>query len=102
MKVNNNESNQVLSVYLLQDRGRWDYEETNTVEVYSTFEKALEGYKQRVKDAKSDLREWCDESELLEDENVNKDEFIASYSGYLEGEYDKLHCDIWIEKSIIK
>lgn len=85
-------------VYVLSDSGSWDYEQTSTIEVFKNFDKALAKFKAKVKDAKHDLREWCDEEDLEEDYEVNRTEERACYSGYESDDYDKMHCEIYIEK----
>lgn len=96
--VNKREQPAIPYVYVLSDKGHWDYEETNTIGIYAKFNDALKAYKQRVKNAKEDLREWCDECDLVEEDEVNRDEERASFSAYQDDEYDKLHCEIYIEK----
>lgn len=100
--VNKKSTPAVQYVYVLQDTGAWDYEETNTTEVYAKFKNAVKSFTQRVRNAKRDLREWCNEDDLVEDYDVNEEKECASYSGYEEDEYEKLHCEIWIEKQEVR
>lgn len=89
-------------VYVLHESGSWDYEQTVDIQIFSEFNKALNVFTQKVADTKTNLREWCDEDDLIEDEDMNKDEGRASYSGYQEDEYEKLHYEIYIEKMEVK
>lgn len=89
-------------VYVLHESGSWDYEQTDGILIFSKFNKALKVFTQKVADAKVDLREWCDEEDLIEDEDMNRSEGRASYSGYQEDDWEKLHYEIYIEKMEVK
>lgn len=88
-------------VFVLVDTGSWDYEYTNDVKVFNTFDDALTAFTEQIETAKKDMSEWCDESDLECDEvKVNRanDNQTASFSIYERGAYSRLHNDINIYK----
>lgn len=88
-------------VYVINESGSWDYEETGKVEVYETFEKALTRFNELVETAKKDLKEWCGEN-LIESEEINKEKEYANYEGYLDGDSTNTHDYISILKEEVK
>lgn len=85
-------------VYVLSEDGSWDYEFTNDIEVYSNFKDALKAFEDKVKLAKSDMKEWNDEAVCEQDIN----EESAYFCVYEDGDYTRLHDTIMIEKKEVK
>ena len=86
-------------VFVLVDTGSWDYEYSNDVKVFNTFDDALTAFTEQVETAKQDMSEWCDEDDLECDEvEVNRVHQEASFSIYERGDYSRLHDDINIYK----
>lgn len=88
-------------VYVINENGSWDYEETGEIEVYETFEKALVRFKELVKTAKEDLKEWCGEN-LEESYFVDEKKEYANYEGYLDDDSLNTHDYISILKEEVK
>lgn len=91
-------------VYVLMEEGSWDFYDSKTdVIVFSTFEKALEEFNQRVANAKVDLEDWRESDTKMQEElNVNKDDESASFEAYEDGYYERLHSNITITKEEVK
>jgi hypothetical protein len=87
-------------VYVLAENGSWDYELTGSVDVYSTFEKALKEFRCKVEQAKQDMKEWTDNSVC--EQNIHEKSEDATFEIYEIGEYTRLHDTITIEKKCIK
>jgi len=83
-------------VYVLMEEGSWDYEFTNHTEVYSTFEKALNSYKNLVRSARLDMKEWIPDDQISESEQIDEEAGTASFEIYEDGDFTKLHDTISI------
>lgn len=88
------------TVYVLIEEGSWDYEPTMSVEVYSTFEKALKEFNNRVALAKQDMDEWTEDSTC--EQNIDEASESASFEIYEDGNFTRLHDTIVIEKKEVK
>lgn len=84
-------------VYVLTEDGCWDYEETLTVEVYSTFEKALEKFHKKVADCKETMKEYSS-YEVKDEVSVNRTIQHAYYSTWEDGDSTRLNCEIRINR----
>ena len=89
-------------VYVLQESGSWDYEQTLSTEVFKDFATALDQFKQKVVDTVVDFREWCDEDETEQATDVQEDNTSAHFEIYQKGNYEALHCEIDIIKKEVK
>ncbi len=85
-------------VYVIQEEGSWDYEFTNHTEVYASFGDALNSYKNLVRVARSDIREWISEDQISESEQIDEEAGTASFETYEDGYFTKLHDTITITK----
>lgn len=86
-------------VYVLNENGSWDYEETGKVEVYTSFEKALERFKYLVKIAKQDMNEWG--YNIEKEQTIDEEKEYANFEIYEEGEAIRLHDYITVEKRVL-
>jgi len=86
-------------VYVIVEEGSWDYEPTNDVIVFETFEKALKEFQKRVDEAKKDMAEWIDNAVC--EQTINKEEEYASFETYEDGDFTRLHDTIVINKEKI-
>jgi len=84
------------TVYVLIEEGSWDYETTMSVEVYSTFKKALEEFNHKIKSAKSDMEEWTEDAAC--ERTVDKESESAKFEIYEDGDFTRLHDTITITK----
>lgn len=84
------------TVYVLIEEGSWDYEPTMSVEVYSTFKKALKEFRKRVKVAKEDMNEWTEDA--VSEQDVDEASESASFETYEDGDFTNLHDTITIMK----
>jgi hypothetical protein len=67
-------------VYVIQEEGCWDGEQTHHTEVYASFGDALNSYKNLARSAGLDMREWVrDPSKLEESEQIDEEAQTASY-----------------------
>lgn len=89
-------------VYVVEERGHWDFEECGHIEIYDTFEKALKRYEQLVKNAKEDMAQWLDDDEKEEINNINKEEECASFEIYKEEWYNEFSDLINLNKKEVK
>lgn len=85
-------------VYVLTEDGSWDYDITNDVEIFSTFEKAFESFKHRVALAKTDMNDWLDKSEQAVEESVDVAKEDALFEIYENGNYTRMHDSILIQR----
>ena len=85
-------------VYVIQEEGSWDYETTNHTEVYASFGDALNSYKNLVRVAKSDIREWISDDQISESEQIDEEAGTASFEIYKDGDFTKLHNTVTITK----
>lgn len=81
-------------VYVLLEEGSWDYEFTNHTEVYAKYEDALKSFKNLVKSAKLDMKEWTEDA--VEIQHIDKDTEQASFEIYEDGDFTRLHDTITI------
>lgn len=88
-------------VYVVIENGSWDYETTNSISVFDSFEKAFKEYQDLIETTKQDMKEWANEEDLDIEENIDEDNESASFSMYECGDYTRLHNDIVIEKQEI-
>lgn len=66
-------------VYVVQEEGSWNYESTNHTEVYASFGDALNSYKNLVRVARSNIREWISDDQISESEQIDEETQTASY-----------------------
>ena len=85
-------------VYVIQEEGSWDYETTNHTEVYASFGDALNSYKNLVRVARSDIREWISDDQISESEQIDEEAGTASFETYEDGAFTRLHDTITITK----
>ena len=80
-------------VYVVLENWVVDCDFGDSFEVYDTKEKALEDFKERVRNAKIDMQDYDD---LIEEEDENY------YTNYIEGYYSQNHITIRIEEKGVK
>lgn len=85
-------------VYVIQEEGSWDYEATHHTEVYASFGDALNSYKNLVRVARSDIREWISDDQISESEQIDEEAGTASFETYEDGDFTRLHDTISITK----
>ena len=85
-------------VYVIQEKGSWNYEFTHHTEVYASFGDALNSYKNLVRVARSDIREWISEDRISESEQIDEEAGTASFETYEDGDFTRLHDIITITK----
>ena len=86
-------------VYVIQEEGSWDYEFTHHTEVYASFGDALNSYKNLVRVARLDIKEYISDDQIFESEQINEEAGTASFKIYGKREdYTKLHDTILITK----
>lgn len=85
-------------VYVIQEEGSWNYEFTHHTEVYASFGDALNSYKNLVRVAKSDIREWISDDQISESEQINEEAGAAVFETYEDGDFTRLHDTITITK----
>lgn len=89
-------------VYVIVEEGSWDYEFTNSLEVYDNFQKAKKDFEQRVKDTKTDMADWLEEDETEIDETNDLENEHLYFSMYENGDYTRLHNSISLNKMEVK
>lgn len=89
-------------VYVIVEEGSWDYEFTNDLEVFDSFEKAKENFKERVERTKLDMAEWIEENETEIEENNDLENEHLYFSIYENGDYTRLHNSISVNKEEVK
>ena len=85
-------------VYVIQEEGSWDYEDTHHTEVYASFGDALNSYKNLVRVARSDIREWINDDRISESEQIDEEAGTASFKTYEDGNFTRFHDTITITK----
>ena len=85
-------------VYVIQEEGSWGHETTNHTEVYASFGDALNSYKNLVRVARSDIREWISDDQISESEQIDEEAGTASFEIYEDGDFTRLHDTITITK----
>ena len=85
-------------VYVIQEEGSWDYASTHHNEVYASFGDALNSYKNLVRVARSDIREWISDDRISESEQIDEEAGTASFEIYEDGDFTRLHDTITITK----
>lgn len=85
-------------VYVIQEEGSWNYEFTHHTEVYASFGDALNSFKNLVRVAKSDIREWISDDQISESEQINEEAGAAVFETYEDGDFTRLHDTISITK----
>lgn len=86
-------------LYIVTDDGCWDYERTHKLFVFKTFDKALECFEERAKMGRSDMLEWLDDPDDLEEsKSVNRETETAYYDIWEDGDSERLNNIIRIEK----
>lgn len=83
-------------VYVIQEEGSWDYK--SHTEVYASFGDALNSYKNLVRVARSDIREWISDDQISESEQIDEEAGTASFEIYEDGNFTRLHDTITITK----
>ena len=85
-------------VYVVQEEGSWDYASTHHTEVYASFGDALNSYKNLVRVARSDIREWINDDQISESEQIDEEAGTASFEIYEDGDFTRLHDTVTITK----
>ena len=85
-------------VYVIQEEGSWDYEFTGHTEVYASFGDALNSYKNLVRVARSDIKEWISEDQISESEQIDEEAGTANFEIHEDGDFTRLHDTITITK----
>lgn len=85
-------------VYVIQEKGSWNYEFTHHTEVYASFGDALNSYKNLVRVARSDIREWISDGRISESEQIDEEAGTANFETYEDGDFTRLHDIITITK----
>ena len=85
-------------VYVIQEEGGWNYEFTHHTEVYASFGDALNSYKNLVRVAKSDIREWISDDQISESEQIHEEAGAAVFETYEDGDFTRLRDTITITK----
>ena len=85
-------------VYVIQEEGCWDYASTHHTEVYASFGDALNSYKNLVRVARSDIREWISDDQTSESEQIDEEAGTANFETYEDGDFTRLHDTISITK----
>lgn len=85
-------------VYVIQEEGSWDYEFTHHTEVYASFGDALNSYKNLVRVARLDIREWISNDRISESEQIDEEAGTANFEIYEDGDFTRLHDTISITK----
>ena len=85
-------------VYVLTDAGSWDYKPTFNVTVFKDFDTALNEFNKRIETGRSDIREWCNEEDIKEEQTVDKKAEYASFDIYESGYYERVHNTITLQK----
>lgn len=85
-------------VYVLSERGIWDYEITFDVKVFNDFDSALTEFKRAVETAQHDMGEWCCEEDIRSEQIIDRDSGYASYDTYEDGNSEKFSDTIMIQK----
>lgn len=86
-------------VYVVDEEGAWDGEQTHHTEVYASFGDAVNSFKNLARAAALDMREWVrDPSEIKEDEQIDEEAQVAKYEIYKEGYFTYYHDTISVIK----
>ena len=86
-------------VYVVDEEGCWDGEQTHHTEVYASFGDALNSFKNLAKAAALDMAEWVrDPGEISESEQIDEEKQTASYETYKTGYHVYFHDTITITK----
>ena len=85
-------------VYVIQEEGSWDYASTHHTEIYASFGDALNSYKNLVRVARSDIREWISDDQISESEQIDEEAGAAVFETYEDGDFTRLHDTITITK----
>lgn len=89
-------------VYIISETGSWDYEQTDSTEVFKDFDRALDRFEQKITDAKKDMKEWIDQEDIEDDKLVDRENYFASYEIYEIGDFSKLHDCIVLNREEVK
>ncbi len=86
-------------IFIIQEEGCWNGELIHHTEAYASFGDALNSFKNLVRVAGLDMREWVrDPSKLEESEQIDEEAGTASFETYESGNFTKLHDTITITK----
>ena len=85
-------------VYVIQEEGSWNYASTHHTEVYASFGDALNSYKNLVRVARSDIREWINDDRISESEQIDEEAGTANFKIYEDGNFTRFHDTITITK----
>ena len=91
-----------MKVYVVLENWVVDYDSGSTMEVYSTKEKALEDFNERIRNAKIDMNFEKNEDEQIEDSSIVEEKDEDSYCIYEDGYYSNNHINIRIEEKEVK
>lgn len=89
-----------MKVYVVIESWACDYDCGNSLEVYSTQEKALEDLEERKRNARIDF--GLDNETNNETDDIVEEQEEDSYTIYEDGYYSKNHISIRIEEKEIK
>lgn len=99
LEIEEIENDGKIYVYVLSEEGSWDYEDTSTIEIFKNFNSGLKAFFKKVKDVEQDMKEWCDEDDLQSEKpDVQRDTQYAYYEIYEDGDFDRLHSVVKLEK----
>lgn len=87
-------------VYVVYENGSWDYEVTNKVRVFNTFEKALETFKEFVETSKLDMAEWTKDIET--EEEISQKQQYAYFNIQKSDDFTRFHDTIRVEKKEVE
>lgn len=86
-------------IFIIQEEGCWNGELIHHTEAYASFGDALNSFKNLVRVAGLDMREWVrDPSKLEESEQIDEEAGTASFETYESGNFTRLHDTITITK----
>lgn len=89
-------------VYVLSETGCWDYEQTDSTEVFKDFNRALDRFEQKITEAKKEMKEWLNQEDIEDEKIIDKENYFASYEIYERGDFSRLHDCIVVEKKEVK
>lgn len=89
-------------VYVISETGSWNYEQTDSTEVFKDFDRALDRLEQKITEAKKDMKEWLDQEDIEDEKLVDRENDFASYEIYERGDFSRLHDCIVLERKEVK
>ena len=89
-------------VYVISETESWDYEQTDSTEVFKDFDKALDRFEQKITEAKKEMKEWIDQEDIEDEKLVDRENHFASYEICERGDFNKLHDCIVLNRKEVK